>query len=270
MAARKTASTKKASRPLRTCFFVAPIGAENSEVRQRSDQVSKYIVDPVCDELGYKTVRADEISQPGVITSQVLQHVLTDDLVIADLSGRNPNVFYELAIRHAFRKPFVQLIDVAETIPFDVAALRTVMFDLSNLDSVDKAKAELARQIEAVESRKVEIETPISASVDLQQARESGNLVEKSLATIQEQLQAIAEMVRRSDSPQRVIARLPRADADALRAGLLTMVSEGIDSATLGAFITEKSTAMWDEIVHSVQSQFTPAREDYGPDEAPF
>ena len=41
-----------------------------------------------------------------MITSQVLQHVTEDALVVADLTGRNPNVFYELALRHAIRKPF--------------------------------------------------------------------------------------------------------------------------------------------------------------------
>ena len=48
------------------------------------------------------------------------------DLVVADLTDHNPNVFYELAIRHALQLPLVQLIDSAQDLPFDIKAMRTV------------------------------------------------------------------------------------------------------------------------------------------------
>jgi len=69
-------------------------------------------------------MRADELAEPGIITSQVIQHIVDDQLVIADLTERNPNVFYELALRHALRKPVVQIIHRGEAIPFDVAGMR--------------------------------------------------------------------------------------------------------------------------------------------------
>jgi hypothetical protein len=76
-----------------------------------------HIIHPVAKECGYLAIRADEISEPGIITSQVIQHLLDDHLVIADLTGHNANVFYELAIRHAIRKPVLQLIQKGEQIP---------------------------------------------------------------------------------------------------------------------------------------------------------
>jgi phage gp29-like protein len=75
------------------CFVIAPIGEEGSDVRRRSDQVLKHVIAPAAKECGYETIRADKISEPGMITSQVIQHLLEDALVIADLTGRNPNVF---------------------------------------------------------------------------------------------------------------------------------------------------------------------------------
>ena len=83
------------------CFVIAPIGEAESDTRKRSDQ----------------------ISEPGIITSQVIQHIVDDPLVIADLTGRNPNVFYELAIRHAIKKPLVQIIKKGEAFPFDLTAV---------------------------------------------------------------------------------------------------------------------------------------------------
>ena len=105
----------------KNCFVISPIGEPDSETRKRADQILKHVVKPAVGECGYTAVRADEIDKPGIITSQVIQRVVTDPLVVADLTERNPNVFYELAIRHALRKPLVQLIKKGEQIPFDVA-----------------------------------------------------------------------------------------------------------------------------------------------------
>ena len=64
------------------------------------------------------------MDQPGIISNQVITRLLEDNLVIADLTDRNPNVYYELAVRHAFGKPVIQIIDSNETIPFDVSMMR--------------------------------------------------------------------------------------------------------------------------------------------------
>ena len=68
-------------------------------------------------------------------------------LVIADLTDSNPNVFYELAIRHAFRKPYIQVISKGQKIPFDLSGIRTIEVDIQDLDSVEKAKNEIENQI---------------------------------------------------------------------------------------------------------------------------
>jgi len=179
----------------RVCFVIAPIGEENTETRRRSDQVLKHIITPAAQDCGYETVRADKISEPGLITSQVIQHLLDDPLVVADLTGRNPNVFYELAIRHAIRKPVVQLIQIDEPIPFDVAQSRTVQVDHRDLDSVARCKEELVRQIGVAEKNPGDVDTPISVAIDLQSLRQSENPLEKSNAEIMSMLQDIRAMV---------------------------------------------------------------------------
>ena len=166
------------------CFVISPIGEPDSETRKRSDQVLKHVVRPAANSCGYKAVRADEIDKPGIITSQVIQHVVNADLVVADLTERNPNVFYELAIRHALKKPLVQIIRKGEAIPFDVAATRTIYVDHQDLDSVEAAKNEIVEQIKALEKDSSDIETPISVSIDLQFLRQSEKPEERSLADL--------------------------------------------------------------------------------------
>jgi hypothetical protein len=194
----------KASEKSTACFFIAPIGADGSDVRLRSDQVLKHIVGPATKECGYETIRADQISEPGIITSQVIQHVVEDPLVIADLTGRNPNVFYELAIRHATKKPVVQIIHGTEAIPFDVAASRTIHFDHHDLDSAAKAREEIVKQIRSAEKNPKDVDTPITVALELQQLRQSDNPLEKSNAEIITMLQEMrAMMVDMRELPRR-------------------------------------------------------------------
>jgi hypothetical protein len=175
----------------KTCFVIAPIGEPGGPIRKRSDQVMKYIIKPVLEPLGYGVVRADDISEPGIITNQVIQRVVDASLVIADLTGHNPNVFYELAIRHAIKKPLVQLISVRDTIPFDVAGMRTIKVNINDLDTVEEAKAELKSQVRSIEAGTLEPESPITVALNLQALEGSDNPQADALVSIQ---QAIAEL----------------------------------------------------------------------------
>jgi hypothetical protein len=194
----------------KACFVIAPMGEPNSETRKRSDQVLKHVIKPAASECGYNAIRADEISEPGMITSQVIQHVVEDHLVIADLTDRNPNVFYELALRHAIKKPLVQLIRKGDTIPFDVAGMRTVPVDHHDLDSVEESRKEIVAQIKAVENKKSDqIETPISVSLELQQLRQSDNPEQRTLAdllsTISEVRSTVASLDKKINSPEALL-----------------------------------------------------------------
>jgi len=175
------------------CFVIAPIGDDDSATRKRSDQILKHVIRPAVLACGFsEPVRGDQLSVPGIITSQVIQHVLEDDLVIADLTGANGNVFYELAIRHIIGRPAVQLIEKGEKIPFDVAAARTIEVNHRDLDSAEAARLELERQIKATMSNSELVENPISATVDLRALRASGNPEQRSIAEISETISKIA------------------------------------------------------------------------------
>ncbi len=193
----------------KTCFVIAPIGEPESETRRRSDQVLKHVISPAVEECGYIAVRADQISEPGIITSQVIQRIVDDQLVVADLTERNPNVFYELAIRHAIRKPLVQLIKKGEQIPFDVAGTRTIYVDHHDLDSVEDAKKEIISQVRALESDSSNLDTPISVSLDLQLLRQSENPEQRSLAdllsVISELRTSVISIEKRLDHPETIL-----------------------------------------------------------------
>lgn len=178
------------------CIVISPIGEEKSETRMRSDQVLKHLITPAAEECGYKAVRADQISDPGMITSQIIQRIIDDPLVIADLSEENPNVFYELAIRHAIKKPLVQIIQKGQKPPFDVAGMRTIPVDHHDLDSVAEAKQEMVKQIKSAESKPEAMETPISRAIDLQNLTQSGDPNDRHFADILEGISDIRSEMR--------------------------------------------------------------------------
>jgi hypothetical protein len=175
----------------KTCFVIAPIGEPDSRVRKRSDQVLKYVIRPAAEACKLTALRADEISKPGLITTQVIQHVIEDPVVVADLTGHNANVFYELAIRHAIRRPYVQIIDEKDRLPFDVAGVRSIQFSHSDLDSVNSARDEITKQIRAMLETDSPCESPITVAVDLNTLSKSTNPEDRRIGDV---LTAIAEL----------------------------------------------------------------------------
>jgi uncharacterized protein YjbI with pentapeptide repeats len=153
------------------CFAIMPIGGQESEekreVRRRSDQILGEIIRPVAARLGYKTERADEISQPGSVIHQMVSHLRNAELVVADLTGHNANVFYELAIRHMTGKPVVSIIEEGEEIPFDVAQLRTIQVDHNDSDSIERCKNDLERQIRSVEQNPEASSIPVIVDLEM-------------------------------------------------------------------------------------------------------
>lgn len=133
------------------CFYISPIGEDDSEQRQHADLFLGSIVEPALEEFGLTVVRADRIGKPGMITAQIIEHVLRSKLVIADLSYHNPNVFYELCLRHVCRLPTVQIIRKADKIPFDLDQFRTIQIDTTNIftmiPNLQIYKAEITTQV---------------------------------------------------------------------------------------------------------------------------
>jgi len=142
----------------KTCFFIGPIGDEKSRIRKWSDLVLKYIVSPVVKELGYEDpARSDLIPKSGSISFEIMRHLVDDDLVVADLTESNPNVFYELAIRHVLQKPAIHIVRDGYKLPFDVRDIRVIPVKIDNLDFAENTRQELKSQIISTEKDGVTI-----------------------------------------------------------------------------------------------------------------
>ena len=179
----------------KTCFVIAPIGADDSPQRKRSDDVLSFVITPAVEQRGYKVVRADKTSKPGMITTDIFQHLFKDELVIADLTDQNPNVFYELAVRHASQKPVIQLLMDGQSIPFDVAQSRTIFYKYQDIASMFHMQQEIVRQIDVLESDPKDFDNPLSMAVTLRAMRETDNPIATGIAEILSLLQDVRHEV---------------------------------------------------------------------------
>ena len=120
----------------KTCFVVMAIGEQEvngekvtyDELKSKYDNLIKEAVLKARPQL--EIVRADEISLPGTITTDIITRIMHSDYVIADVTFPNPNVFYELGLRHACRPGTIIIRDRSgPRVPFDIAHLRYVEYE---------------------------------------------------------------------------------------------------------------------------------------------
>jgi hypothetical protein len=145
------------------CFVIGPIGDADTEPRVHADWLLDGIIEPVMaafPDFGVK--RADQDPRPGLIDAQLINDLLNADLVIADLSFLNPNVYYEIGIRHMAQKPIIHMQLSTEKPPFDLSLYRAIKFSRAKFRDLGEAQTELMRAVEAVLANDYQVENPVT------------------------------------------------------------------------------------------------------------
>jgi len=134
------------------CFVISPIGDEGSPIREEADTLLDLVITPALEPAGFEVIRVDRLKGAKAITSEIIQLIQDSELCVIVLTGHNPNVYYEMGRRHETGKPYIHLIRKGEPIPFDVAPIRTIMYDDISQSrvayAVQKEIASFVREIE--------------------------------------------------------------------------------------------------------------------------
>jgi tetratricopeptide (TPR) repeat protein len=133
-------STRPEYRP--HAFVVMPFGKKKGADGSPYDfnAIYKTLIKPALEEAGFEPFRADEETASGDILTDMFQELLLADLVLCDLSIDNANAFYELGIRHAFRKRGVMHIQAGRAyMPFDIFNVRTLPYHITTEGVPDPA-----------------------------------------------------------------------------------------------------------------------------------
>lgn len=112
----------------KTCFVITPIGEEQSEIRNSVDRLIGTVIEPVLAEIGFQVEVSHRFTRTGSIRSQMLESMLTADLAIANLTGWNANVMYELGVCHTLGTPVVLIAKAGTTLPFDISDERVLPY----------------------------------------------------------------------------------------------------------------------------------------------
>jgi hypothetical protein len=106
------------------------------------DVIYSLFIQPTLAEAGYEVRRADEIRSAQNILKDIILGLVNSDLVVADLTDSNPNVYYELGLAHALGRPVIMLSQEMEELPFDLRSYRVIPYKTHFAD-IQQARAEL-------------------------------------------------------------------------------------------------------------------------------
>ena len=124
----------------KTCFVVSIIGNEDSEERAHANNVLDYIIKPAVSG-EFDVIRADTLYHSDRIDSKILEHLRSSELVIADLTNNNPNVFLEVGYRMALGLPTIYLIQISEQkLPFDIQSINIIQYDIKGQNTLKSAE----------------------------------------------------------------------------------------------------------------------------------
>ncbi|WP_323783241.1 hypothetical protein [Thalassovita sp.] len=179
----------------KTCFVISPIGDKNTPVRRQADCALEYIIKPAITELGYdEPTRVDRLDKPTHITTEIVQHLVSADMVIADLSGSNPNVFYELGIRHAYAKPCIMLSNWDPQPPFDVGHTNIIKYTHDDPTSHAEARDRIKHQITQL-SGGTPVSNPVTLAEGISKLESSGDDKDQIIAALTKQMDELSGRV---------------------------------------------------------------------------
>lgn len=143
------------------CFVIGPM-----RDMARLKRLATGIIDPIVQKFGYR-VETPDSPEMGNIMDQVIATLDRADLVIADLTGNNPNVFYELGIRHCIGRPYIVVKEKKgdadqEKTPFDIAAYRYIEIDVDQVEAAKKVLAPVIENMHAKIEKNEQVPNPVT------------------------------------------------------------------------------------------------------------
>lgn len=176
-----------------TCFVLMPFGGW-------FDQYYELVFRPAIEATGLAPKRADDIYRPGTIVNDIWAFTKAAKLLLADLTDRNPNVFYELGLAHALAKPVILVTDSIDEVPFDLRALRVIEYDKNDPTWGEVLRDKITKAIHQVVEAPLEAVLPAFLRVEERAKRGTVTEQEKGLLELRRDI----DLLRREIQPTRI------------------------------------------------------------------
>ena len=148
---KKVAAKKKAIKPdsAGDCFVMMPF-------KDPFDLYYQAIYKPAIEDSNFKAIRADDLFRPSVIVSDIWTMVRNANVLIAELTTKNANVFYELGLAHAVGKPVILVSESMNDVPFDLQQLRVLLYNKDDPSWGEKLREEISISLKEVQADPIE------------------------------------------------------------------------------------------------------------------
>ncbi len=174
-----------------TCFVIMPFG-------DWFDEYYRDVFCPAIESAGLTPRRADDLYRPSTIVTDIWTYTQEAKIVLADLSGKNPNVFYELGLAHALAKPAILVTESIQDVPFDLRALRVLEYDKGNPFWGTELRAKIEKSIEEVLSAPIQAVLPAFLSVKDDSRSKGVTQKERQLKELQKNYELLQQEIMRS------------------------------------------------------------------------
>lgn len=111
------------------------------------DKYYREIYIPAIKEAGLEPARADELFNTGSVVEQIWEQIEKSRVLLADLTDKNPNVFYELGLAHAAKKPVIFTAANIEDVPFDLRHLRVIVYEIRDPDWANRLRQQITEYL---------------------------------------------------------------------------------------------------------------------------
>ena len=190
------AKTNEPEAPKDICFVIMPFGGW-------LDDYYAQIYCPAIQAAGLSPHRADDLFRPSTIVNDIWAYTKRSKVLLADLTGKNPNVFYELGLAHAIAKPAILIAESMDDIPFDLRALRIILFDKNAPDWGQILKQKIQASLQEVLKSPIEAVLPAFLDVRSAGAKPTVSAEQKDLLEVKQEIDLLRRELRTRDQPIR-------------------------------------------------------------------
>jgi hypothetical protein len=143
--------------------------------------------------------RADDLFRPSTIVNDIWEYTKRAKVLLADLTGKNPNVFYELGLAHALAKPVILVAEAMDDIPFDLRALRIILYDKNSPNWGEILRSKIESSLTEVLASPAEAVLPAFLNVKNSGAKPTVSAEQKEFIEIKQELDLLRREIRSRD-----------------------------------------------------------------------
>lgn len=205
------------------CFTIMPFGGW-------LDDYYESVYSPAIKAAGLEPHRADDLFRPSTIVHDIWDYTKRAKIILADLSGKNPNVFYELGLAHALVKPAILVAESMDEIPFDLRALRIIIYEKNAPNWGQILREKIEASIGEVLKSPLEAVLPAFLEVRASAGKAPISEHEKEIIEIKQELDLLRREMRSSGGALDAVPARRVTTADEARAVINKYIHMGIPS----------------------------------------